>query len=55
MTETIKKQFSKTTFLLTKLLNLKIIDSFLRIGNSQVVKNLPPEKMIRDLLESHHF
>ena len=26
-----------------------------KIGNGKVVKILFPEKMIRDLLESHHF
>ena len=55
MAESIKNQFSKTKFLLKKLLNLKIIDSFLKIGNSQVVKNLLPEKMNRHLLESYNF
>ena len=28
---------------------------FLKIWNGKVVKILIPEKMIRDLLESHHF
>ena len=40
---------------MNKLLNLIIIDSFSKIGNGQVVENLFPEKMIYDLLESHHF
>ena len=31
------------------------IYSFLKIGNGQVVQNLFPEKMIRHLLELHHF
>ena len=32
-----------------------IIDSFSKIGNSQVVQNLFPKKLIRDLLESHQL
>ena len=28
---------------------------FSKIGNGQVVENLLPKKMNRDLLESHHF
>ena len=54
MTETIKKQCSKKKFI-KKWLNLIIIDSFSKIGNGQVVENLFSKKMIRDLLESHHF
>ena len=30
-------------------------NSFSKIGNNQVVENLFPKKMNRDLLESHHF
>ena len=32
-----------------------IIDSFSNIGNAQVVENLFPERMIRDLLESNYL
>ena len=32
-----------------------IISLFSKIGNCQVVEDLFPEKMIRDLLDSHHF
>ena len=41
--------------LINKLLNLVIISSFQKSGNGQGVENLFPEKMIRDLLKSHHF
>ena len=30
-------------------------NSFSKIGNCKIVENLPPEKIIRDLLKSHHF
>ena len=30
-------------------------NSFSKIGNCQVVENLFPQKMNRDLLESHNF
>ena len=40
---------------INKLLYLIIINSFSKIGNGQVVENLFPKKMNRDLLESHHF
>ena len=32
-----------------------IIDSFSKIEKGQIVENLFPEKIIRDLLELHHF
>ena len=32
-----------------------MIDSFSKIGNSKVVENPFPKKMIHDLSESHHF
>ena len=38
-----------------KLLNFIIIDSFSKIGNSNVVEILFHGKMIHDLYESHHF
>ena len=31
------------------------MNSFSKIGNGQVVENLFPKKLNRDLLESHHF
>ena len=37
------------------MLDLIIIHSFLKIGNSQIVEDLFPKKMIHDLLELHHF
>ena len=37
------------------MLNLIIIYSFSKIGNSRVVGNLFSETMIHDLLESHNF
>ena len=34
---------------------LSIKEVFPKIGNGKIVKNLFSQKMIRDLLESHHF
>ena len=52
--ETIKKFFFQNTIFPNKLLNL-IIDSFSKIQNDKAVENFFPEKMIHELLESHHF
>ena len=49
------KIISQNKIFINKLLNLKIIDSFLKIGNRQVVENFFLKKMIRDLSKSHHF
>ena len=38
-----------------KLLNMIVMKSFSKIENRQVVENLFPKIVIRDLLESHHF
>ena len=40
---------------MNKLLNFLINYSIQKIRNGSVIENLFPEKMIRDLLESHHF
>ena len=32
-----------------------IIDIFSEIGSGQAVENLLPQKIIRDILELHHF
>ena len=53
MDETIKKIFQNEIFI-NKFLNLVIVDSFSKIGNGQVVENLFLEKVICNLLESHH-
>ena len=55
MVETIKKKIFQTQIFINKLLNLIIFDKFSKIGDGQVVENLFLEKMIRNLLESHHF
>ena len=49
------KSIFQNKILINKLLNFKIIYSFYKFGNGQVVENLFPEKKIRDLLESHRF
>ena len=55
MAEIMKKLFFKTKFFINKLLYLIIIDLISKIGYGHVVENLFLKKMIRDLLESHHF
>ena len=49
-----QKSISRNNIFINKLRNLIIIDSFKKIRNGQVVENIFPEKMICDLLKSHH-
>ena len=55
MAEIIKKTIFQNKIFINKLLYLVIINSISKIGNGQVVENLFPKKMNRDLSESHHF
>ena len=49
------KTISQDNIFIKKLQYLIIIYSISKIGNGQVVENLFPKKINRDLLESHHF
>ena len=55
MTETIEKHIIQNNIFIIKILNLIITNLFSIIGNCQVVGNLFPEKIISNLLETHHF
>ena len=54
MDECKKTLFQKKIFI-NKLLYFIIFNSISKIGKGQVVENLFPKKMNRDLLESHNF